>query len=64
MIKNKMKELKKLMNYVNDNETGIDYTWASMLSVIMDEVRSNTTTLLNGPNEIIEEYLVNNWRDN
>lgn len=60
--KNKMKELKKLMNYVN--ETGIDYTWASMLSVIVDEVRSNTTTLLNGPNEIIEEYLVNNWRDN
>lgn len=62
--KNKMKELKRLMNYVNDNESDNDYSWASMLSVIVDEVRSNTTTVLNGPNEIIEEYLINNWRDN
>ncbi len=62
--KQKMRELKKLMNYVNDNESGNDYTWASMLSVIVDEVKSTTNTLLSGPNEIIEEYLINNWRDN
>lgn len=62
--KHKMKELKKLFNYVNDNESGNEYSWASMLSVIVDEVRPNTATLLNGPNEIIEEYLINNWRDN
>jgi len=62
--KQKMRELKKLMSYVNDNELGNDYTWASMFSVIVDEVRSNTNTLLSGPNEIIEEYLINNWRDN
>lgn len=64
--KPKMKELKKLMNYVNDKESGNEYTWASMLSVIVDKVKSNTDTdtLLNNPNEIIEEYLINNWRNN
>lgn len=58
--KHKMRELKKLMKFVNDNDSSSEFTWASLLSVIVDEVNAP----LDDPEKVVEEYLINNWRNN
>lgn len=57
--KHKMRELKKLKKFINDNDSNSEFTWASLLSVIIDEVNSP----LDNPEKVVEEYLINNWRD-
>lgn len=59
--KYKMRELKKLMKFVNDNDSSSEFTWASLLSVIVDEVKGIPP--LKNTDRIVEEYLINNWRD-
>ncbi|MFY0519307.1 hypothetical protein ACOMCU_15990 [Lysinibacillus sp. UGB7] len=60
--KQKMRELKRLMKFVNENDSNTEFTWASLLSVIVDEVKVNP--LLHNPEKVVEEYLINNWRNN
>jgi len=60
--KHKMRELKKLMKFVNDNDSNSEFTWASLLSFIVDEVKGIPT--IKNTEKIVEEYLINNWRDN
>jgi hypothetical protein len=51
----RMKELKKVLRYINKNNPYDDHvSWGSLLSFLYDEVKTSTTTMTNA---------INNWID-
>lgn len=56
----RVRELKKILRYVNaDNPYGEEYTWASLLSLMIDEVREVTAKVA----DAATDFIVKNWRD-
>lgn len=56
----RMNELQKVLNYINSMSDSDEYSWADLLSLIVNEVHAPITS----PNEMVEEFIINNWRDN
>lgn len=53
-------ELKKILRYVNTNNPyGEEYTWASLLSLMINEVREVTAKVA----DAATDFIVKNWRD-
>ena len=56
----RVRELKKILRYVNaDNPYGEEYTWASLLSLMIDEVRDVTAKVA----DAATDFVVKHWRD-
>ncbi|MET3658550.1 hypothetical protein [Sporosarcina psychrophila] len=56
----RVRELKKILRYVNaDNPYGEEYTWVSLLSLMIDEVREVTAKVA----DAATDFIVKNWRD-
>ncbi|KGA83793.1 hypothetical protein KQ41_07095 [Lysinibacillus fusiformis] len=56
----RLNELQKVMNYINSMDNTFEYSWADLLSLIAREVNAPITS----PNEMVDEFIINNWRDN
>ena len=55
--KEKMRELRLFMKYVNEGDT--ESSWAAMLSYITDEIKKPLATA----QEVVNEFLIHHWRD-
>lgn len=56
----RLNELQKVMNYINSMDDTFEYSWADLLSLIAREVNVPLTS----PQEIVDDFIINNWRDN
>lgn len=56
----RLNELQKVMNYINSMDDSFEYSWADLLSLIAREVNAPITS----PQEMVDEFIINNWRDN
>lgn len=57
----RMRELRKLLRYVNaNNPYGEEYSWANLLSLMVDEVREATGKVT----DKVGDFVVRHWRDN
>ncbi len=56
----RVRELKKILRYVNaDNPYDEEYTWSSLLSLMINEVRDVTAKVA----DAATDFIVKNWRD-
>lgn len=56
----RMKELKKILKYINaDNPYGEEYSWAALLSYMIDEVKETAGKV----SDTVSEFIVKHWRD-
>ncbi|WWS90576.1 hypothetical protein V6B14_22400 (plasmid) [Sporosarcina psychrophila] len=56
----RMKELKKVMKYINaDNPYDEVFSWAAFLSYIFDEVKGSTGKI----QDTVKEFIVHHWKD-
>ncbi|MGE7924734.1 hypothetical protein ACQKND_16345 [Viridibacillus arvi] len=54
--KNRMTELKKVMEYINRGEEE-EYNWATLLSYIVDEVKKP-----NNVKNMVNDFIINHWK--
>lgn len=56
----RMKELRKVLRYINaDNPYNEEYSWAALLSYMIDEVRSSADKVT----DTVSDFIVKHWRD-
>ncbi len=57
---NRMKDLRRVLRYINkDNPYTEEYSWASLLSYMIDEVRTATGKV----SDTVTDFIVNHWSD-
>lgn len=56
----RMRELKRVLKYVNANNPYEEtYTWASLLSLMVEEVRDTTAKVA----DVAQEFIIRHWKD-
>lgn len=56
----RMRELKKILKYINaDNPFNEEFSWAALLSYMMDEVKETAGKV----SDTVSDFIVNHWRD-
>lgn len=56
----RMRELKKILKYINaDNPFNEEFSWAALLSYMMDEVKETAGKV----SDTVSDFIVNHWRE-